>query len=92
MGFEVSDELEKELEKEGADENTVWLDVTFTIEDIQFIVQNGNTMVYITDDQNNHYKTDFDEFWILAQKGDEIQAQYKEENQDDSILTISSYQ
>jgi hypothetical protein len=92
MGFEVSDELEKELEQEGADENTVWLDVTFTIEDIQFIVQNGNTTVYITDDQNNHYKTDFDEFWILAQKGDEIQAKYKEENQDDSILTISSYQ
>jgi hypothetical protein len=93
MGLNASDTLKEELAQEDTDEADVnYLDITFTIQDIQFIATNGNTVVYITATDGNHYKSDFNEFWILANKGDEVKAQYKETDKDNQIIKITNFE
>lgn len=43
---------------------------------VQFIVNKGNTTVYITDVNGNTYRQAFDEFWILHSIGDEVEITY----------------
>lgn len=91
MGFDVSAELEAEVTIEDDNkEDTILLDVTFIVNEVKFIVNDGNTIVYVSDTNGNYYKTKFDDMWILVKAKDVINAKYNEKNANDSIITITN--
>lgn len=89
MGF-VVDEPVVEEEKPEEEVGTL-VDVNFVVASIQFIVNDGNTTVYITAEDGQMYKCNFDEFWLLAKESDVISAQYAEKFADDDIILLNSY-
>lgn len=93
MGFEVPDKVEEELDNEenGGQEEAVLKDITFVVSEIQFIVNGGNTTVYITDENGKYYKSAFDEFWIVAKEGQKISAKYNEKYEGEAIISLASF-
>lgn len=67
------------------------IDVSFVVNEIQFIVNGGNTTVYITAEDGQMYKCNFDEFWLLAKESDVISAKYAEKFANDDIILLNSY-
>lgn len=92
MGFEVSEEIEAEAtaNENGITDETTLIDVTFIVSDIKFIVNDGNTTVYVSDTNGKYYKSKFDDMWILVKPKDVIKAKYNEKNANDSIITITN--
>lgn len=46
--------------------------VTITVDTIEYIVQGGETVVYVRDTNNNVYKSNFDESFLFVKNGDTI--------------------
>lgn len=86
MGFKVEEPIVEEKEEVGN-----LIDVNFVVSSIQYIVNNGNTTVYITTNDGKVYKSKFDEFWILVKESDEINAQYAEKLSNDDIILLNNY-
>jgi hypothetical protein len=51
---------------------------TITISEINFIVNNGDTTVYVRDNDGNIYRCPFDETWIIKSVGDKAEITYTE--------------
>lgn len=90
MGFDVSPEVEAEAENEEPIAEVTWVDVTFVVDEVQFIVNNGNTTVYVSDVEGNYYKAKFDDVWILMKPQDVVNAKYNANDANDDIITITS--
>lgn len=88
MGFKVSAEVENEAEN-GPEQVVEMKDITFTIASVQFIVNNGDTTVYVNDTDGKYYKAKFDDMWILAKPTDTVTAKYNSTDTSE-IITISS--
>lgn len=93
MGFDnlVDDSNSENSDETKSDENVNLIDVEFTIDNIQFIVNNGDTTVYISSSDGKTYKSDFDEFWILAKSGDTVKAQYADADAEKTIIKIVNF-
>lgn len=74
-GTEYVVEEEVEVETEVPDDSKT---ARITVSDIQFIVNGGNTTVYVTDSNGNVYRQAFTEDWILIQVGDTVKVTYTE--------------
>lgn len=88
MGFE----LEKEVVEEESVDTAELLDVTFVVANIEFIVNDGNTTVYIYANDDRVFKSKFDEFWILAKPGETINAKYSENVKNDAIIALKAFE
>ncbi len=75
-----------EPEEPEDEDDTPTVSTKITIEDIQYIVIDGDTVVYVTADDGQVYKSDFDESWILRKKGDTLTVNVAEG--DDAIKKI----
>ena len=67
------------------------IDVQITVDTVQFIVNNGNTTVYISSADGKNYKSVFDEFWILVKIGDTVNAQYAETDAENEIVLLRNF-
>lgn len=57
------------------------------VNNIEFIVNNGKTTVYIEDTEGKYYKTAFNEFWITKKVGDTIKIGYSDEAEITNVYT-----
>ena len=46
--------------------------INITVDTIEYIVQGGETVVYVRDTNNNVYKSNFDENFLFVKNGDTI--------------------
>lgn len=61
------------------------------IKDLKFISVEGNTIVYITDTDNNVYKQSFNESHILLNPSDKCTIYYDKDSQTDKIILINNF-
>ena len=63
---------------------------TITVEDINFISIDGNTIVYIQTKDNKYYKQNFkdNETLITVKSGDTLKITYDEEYINDEIISL----
>lgn len=74
---EKTDADAEEMTEVEVPENAVSKDIV--VVDIKFIVDGGNTTVYVQDDAGNYYKSRFDEKWITVNPGDVVNVTYTED-------------
>lgn len=53
-------------------DSSTWETITITVDTVEYIVQNGETIVYVRDIDGNVYKSNFDENFLFVQKGSAI--------------------
>lgn len=93
MGFtDLAEDADSNSDDNTLSEDVTLTDVNFTINDMKFIVNDGDTTVYIYASDNKVYKSKFDEFWILAKAGDNVQAKCDETKSNDSIIEIVEFE
>ncbi len=61
---------------------------TITVSTVQFIVNNGNTTVYIEDVNGDFYKSKFDETWIMTKEGDTVTVGYTTSSEITTIYEV----
>lgn len=96
MGFATEDTTEATTEVATEEttevvETGTLINISFTVNSVEFIVNDGNTIVYIYTEENV-YKSDFDEFWILAKEGTEVNAQYYDTYAKDKIIKLENFE
>jgi hypothetical protein len=74
---ENTDTETEEVAEVEVPENVVSKDIV--VVNIQYIVNDGNTTVYVQDDAGNYYKSKFDEKWITVNPGDVVNVTYTED-------------
>ena len=67
-----------------------WETKIITVDTVEYIVQNGETVVYVRDINNNVYKSNFNENFLFVKKGSTISISVM--NSDDSIKTVTFVQ
>ena len=78
------------LEKENIDEADLDSQ-SIVVQNIQYIVNDGETTVYITDSNSKVYKSKFDEFFITTKVGDTINIKYSKDNEKNNIIELYSF-
>ena len=61
---------------------------SITVSTVQFIVNNGNTTVYIEDINGDFYKSKFDETWIMTKEGDTVTVGYTTSSEITTIYEV----
>lgn len=61
---------------------------TITVKTVQFIVNNGNTVVYVEDVNGDFYKSKFDETWIMTKEGDTVTVGYTTSSEITTIYEV----
>ena len=62
---------------------------TITVSTVQFIVNNGNTTVYIEDINGDFYKSKFDETWIMTKEGDTVTVGYTTSSEITTVYEVT---
>lgn len=63
-------------------------DKTFTVDDIKFIVNDGNTTIYIYDTTGKVYKETFDEKWMTIKSGSKVTVKCVKDTLNSDIIMI----
>lgn len=63
-----------------------YANTTIKVKQVQFIVTDGNTIVYVTDGNDKIWKTAFDEFFLSVKEMDEIPISYDKAKAGDNII------